>query len=228
MFSQKILKHFGNLAWGPCPEPPSSSLSKRRSFSGGGIEMWCRNRFWRWGGDDRPLPCARGGQLTLQAGTKYMCVTLINAATWIFLIFCHFSFLFSRIVSLLVTWTCNHHHCLAARQEPEGGWGAWEGWDTRGRGHQERAPTCDPWVADGCHCHRSVPASALFFHSWTSVFCDFLGVDAASNLLKTSAIRSTSKKDAISVRSVPLAFLGWTVYGVLHNNKKIRGKSYHH
>lgn len=52
------------------------------------------------------------------------------------------------------------------------------------------------------------PSLTLCFRNRTSAFCDFLGVDAMSNLLKTSAIRSRGKKDAISVRSAPLAFLG--------------------
>lgn len=72
------------------------------------------------------------------------------------------------------------------------------------------------------------PSLTLCFHNQTFAFCDFLGVDAMSNLLKTSAIRSRGKKDAISVQSVPLAFLRWTVYGVVHINKKIRDKSFHH
>lgn len=52
------------------------------------------------------------------------------------------------------------------------------------------------------------PSLALCFHGRTAAFCDFLGVDAAGNLLKSGTIRSRGKKDAMSVRSVPLAFLG--------------------
>ena len=165
---------------------------------------------WRWHRDvaQEPLLETRRGRSRIAvcrrrsahpaSRTKSTCVTPMSAAPGILLFFDHFSFLFHRIISVLVACP----HCLTDPKEAGGCGQAGAHGDTR-----NRYPRVT-WGADGCQCHRSIPASALVFHGWTSAFCDLSVADAASNFLKTSASRHRSKKDAVSVRSVPLAFLG--------------------